>query len=304
MKNIILKNGCKEFSLKDEKIIAMNNVNLQFDTGKMYVIMGHSGSGKSTMIQILGLLDNLTSGELYINGQEVSKYSENEKADLRMKEIGFVFQSFYLNPKLTAIENVMLPMYINKNIDKKERKEKAMELLRKFGLENRINHYPKELSGGEQQRIAIARALILKPKLIIADEPVSAVDASIQAQIINLLNDLKKEFNLTILFISHDLSVIKYLSDKVAVMYLGEILEQGLTSEIYDNPTHPYTKALLNAVPKFGKSSTELLQGDLPLELPEGCKFFSRCKFSNDECVLKCPKFIELSDTHKVRCIN
>ena len=224
MKNIIFKNGCKEFSLKDEKIIAMDNVNLQFDTGKMYVIMGHSGSGKSTMIQILGLLDNLTSGELYINGQEVSKYSENEKADLRMKEIGFVFQSFYLNPKLTAIENVMLPMYINKNIDKKERKEKAMELLRKFGLENRINHYPKELSGGEQQRIAIARALANNPTFILADEPTGNLDVKNEKIVYETLKSLASSGK-AVIVVSHNENIKEY-ADKILYMESGELRDE------------------------------------------------------------------------------
>ena len=224
MKNIILKNCCKEFSLKDEKIIAMDNVNLQFDTGKMYVIMGHSGSGKSTMIQILGLLDNLTSGELYINGQEVSKYSENEKADLRMKEIGFVFQSFYLNPKLTAIENVMLPMYINKNIDKKERKEKAMELLKKFGLENRINHYPKELSGGEQQRIAIARALANNPTFILADEPTGNLDVKNEKIVYETLKSLASSGK-AVIVVSHNENIKEY-ADKILYMESGELRDE------------------------------------------------------------------------------
>ena len=224
MKNIILKKGWKELSLKDEKIIAMDNVNLQFDTGKMYVIMGHSGSGKSTMIQILGLLDNLTSGELYINGQEVSKYSENEKADLRMKEIGFVFQSFYLNPKLTAIENVMLPMYINKNIDKKERKEKAMELLRKFGLENRINHYPKELSGGEQQRIAIARALANNPTFILADEPTGNLDVKNEKIVYETLKSLASSGK-AVIVVSHNENIKEY-ADKILYMESGELRDE------------------------------------------------------------------------------
>ena len=193
-KNIILKNGLKEFNLKDEKIIAIDNVNLKIETGKMYVIMGHSWSGKSTLIQILGLLDNLSDGELYINGQEVSNYSENEKAELRMKEIGFVFQSFYLNPKLTAIENVMLPMYINKDILSKDRRKNALKLLTKFGLEKRVNHYPKELSGGEQQRIAIARALANNPSFILADEPTGNLDVKNEEIVYNTLYDNSKSW--------------------------------------------------------------------------------------------------------------
>jgi ABC-type lipoprotein export system ATPase subunit len=220
-KSIILKNGFKEFSLKDEKIIAMDNVNLEINTGKMYVIMGHSGSGKSTLIQILGLLDNLTNGKLYINGQEVSKLSENQKADIRREEIGFVFQSFYLNPKLTAIENVMLPMYINKDIDKKDRRKIALKLLKDFGLENRINHYPKELSGGEQQRIAIARALANNPNFILADEPTGNLDVKNEEIVYKTLKELANNGK-AVVVVSHNEN-IKMYADEVLYMDSGKL---------------------------------------------------------------------------------
>ena len=222
-KSIILKNGIKEFSLKDEKITAMDNVNLKIDIGRLYVIMGHSGSGKSTLIQILGLLDNLTSGELYIDGQDVSNISEDEKADIRQKKIGFVFQSFYLNPKLTAIENVMLPMYINKDIESSNRRRKALKLLTNFGLENRINHYPKELSGGEQQRIAIARALANVPSFILADEPTGNLDVNNEEIVYNTLRELANSGK-AVLVVSHNESIKKY-ADKVLYMNLGKLSE-------------------------------------------------------------------------------
>lgn len=222
-KSIVLKNGIKEFSLKDEKIIAMDNVNLEINTGKLYVIMGHSGSGKSTLIQILGLLDNLTHGQLYINGQDVSNISEDEKADIRQKEIGFVFQSFYLNPKLTAIENVILPMYINKDIESSNRRRKALKLLTNFGLENRINHYPKELSGGEQQRIAIARALANDPSFILADEPTGNLDVKNEEIVYNTLRELANSGK-AVLVVSHNESIKKY-ADKVLYMNLGKLSE-------------------------------------------------------------------------------
>lgn len=222
-KSIILKNGIKEFSLKDEKITAMDNVNLKIDMGKLYVIMGHSGSGKSTLIQILGLLDNLTSGELYIDGQDVSNISEDEKADIRQKKIGFVFQSFYLNPKLTAIENVMLPMYINKDIESSNRRRKALKLLTNFGLENRINHYPKELSGGEQQRIAIARALANDPDFILADEPTGNLDVKNEEIVYNTLRDLANNGK-AVVVVSHNENIKKY-ADKVFYMNSGKLSE-------------------------------------------------------------------------------
>ena len=222
-KSIILKNGVKEFSLKDEKIIALNDVSVEFKTGKLYVIMGHSGSGKSTLIQILGLLDDLSSGNLYFNGQDVSNISEDEKADIRKKEIGFVFQSFYLNPKLTAIENVMLPMYINKEIERNNRRRRALKLLTNFGLENRVNHYPKELSGGEQQRIAIARALANDPSFILADEPTGNLDVNNEEIVYNTLRELANSGK-AVLVVSHNESIKKY-ADKVLYMNLGKLSE-------------------------------------------------------------------------------
>ena len=222
-KSIILKNGLKEFSLRNEKITAMDNVNLEIKTGKLYVIMGHSGSGKSTLIQILGLLDDLSSGNLYFNGQDVSNISEDEEADIRQKEIGFVFQSFYLNPKLTAIENVMLPMYINKDIESSNRRRKALKLLTNFGLENRINHYPKELSGGEQQRIAIARALANDPSFILADEPTGNLDVKNEEIVYNTLRELANSGK-AVVVVSHNESIKKY-ADKVLYMDLGKLSE-------------------------------------------------------------------------------
>ena len=220
-KSIILKNGYKEFVLKNEKIIAMDNVNLEFKTGKFYVIMGHSGSGKSTLIQILGLLDNLTKGELFINGKDVSNLTENEKADIRMQEIGFVFQSFYLNPRLNALENVMLPMYINSKIEKKERKEKATKLLSSFGLENRKKHYPKELSGGEQQRIAIARALANDPNFILADEPTGNLDIKNEKIVFDTLRNLADNGK-SVIVVSHNENIKNY-ADEVIYIENGKV---------------------------------------------------------------------------------
>lgn len=222
-KSIILKNGVKEFSLKDEKIIALNDVSVEFKTGKLYVIMGHSGSGKSTLIQILGLLDDLSSGNLYFNGQDVSNISEDEKADIRKKEIGFVFQSFYLNPKLTAIENVMLPMYINKEIERNNRRRKALKLLTNFGLENRVNHYPKELSGGEQQRIAIARSLANDPSFILADEPTGNLDVENEKIVYDTLRNLA-DSGKSVIVVSHNENIKEY-ADKILYMNLGKMSE-------------------------------------------------------------------------------
>ena len=222
-KSIILKNGVKEFSLKEEKIIALNDVSVEFKTGKLYVIMGHSGSGKSTLIQILGLLDDLSSGNLYFNGQDVSNISEDEKADIRKNEIGFVFQSFYLNPQLTAIENVMLPMYINKEIERNNRRRRALKLLTNFGLENRVNHYPKELSGGEQQRIAIARALANDPSFILADEPTGNLDVENEKIVYETLRNLA-DSGKSVIVVSHNENIKDY-ADKILYMNLGKLSE-------------------------------------------------------------------------------
>lgn len=220
-KSIVLKKGIKEFNLKNEKIIAIDNVDLKIETGKLYVIMGHSGSGKSTLIQILGLLENLTDGQLYINGQEVLNYSENDKANIRRDEIGFVFQSFYLNPRLTAIENVMLPMYINPFIKNEERREKALILLARFGMENRINHYPKELSGGEQQRIAIARALANDPSFILADEPTGNLDTKNEEIVYEALKELANSGK-GVVVVSHNENIKRY-ADEVLIMENGKL---------------------------------------------------------------------------------
>jgi oligopeptide/dipeptide ABC transporter ATP-binding protein len=283
---------------------AVNGVSLDLTEGEIYAIAGESGCGKSTLAKAIMHLTPIKSGEIVYMGENISKYNSAQLKEYR-KNVQMVFQNPYssLNPKMTIRQTLSEPLEINTKLSKEEINKKVCDIVKKVGLdEHQLELYPHEFSGGQRQRIAIARALILEPKIIIADEPVSALDASIQAQILNLLNDLKREFNLTLLFISHDLSVIRFLADKVGIMYLGELVEYGLKDEIFSSPTHPYTKALLNAVPKFGKTTEEILKGDLPIELPVGCKFSSRCKFSKGECELVCPEFVSVSDTHKVRC--
>jgi oligopeptide/dipeptide ABC transporter ATP-binding protein len=283
---------------------AVNGVSLDLTEGEIYAIAGESGCGKSTLAKAIMHLTPIKSGEIVYMGENISKYNSAQLKEYR-KNVQMVFQNPYssLNPKMTIRQTLSEPLEINTKLSKEEINKKVCDIVKKVGLdEHQLELYPHEFSGGQRLRIAIARALILEPKIIIADEPVSALDASIQAQILNLLNDLKREFNLTLLFISHDLSVIRFLADKVGIMYLGELVEYGLKDEIFSSPTHPYTKALLNAVPKFGKTTEEILKGDLPIELPVGCKFSSRCKFSKGECELVCPEFVSVSDTHKVRC--
>lgn len=223
-KKIILRSGNKIFKINDVQISALTDVNLTIECGKLYAIMGHSGSGKSTLIQIIGLLDDLTSGELIIDGKNVKELTENEKAKIRMKEIGFVFQSFYLNPRLKACENVELPMFINSEIKKSDRKKRAKLLLYSLGLENRVNHYPKELSGGEQQRIAIARALSNNPNFILADEPTGNLDKENEKIVFDILKKLTKE-NKAVVIVSHNEEIKKY-ADEIFYMDNGKLRRQ------------------------------------------------------------------------------
>lgn len=220
---LILDKANKFFKVSHEKIHALNNVNLSIEKGKLYAIMGHSGAGKSTLIQILGLLDSLSSGDLYVNGRNIKNLSDDEKANVRMQEIGFIFQSFYLNPKLKAIENVMLPMYINPKIKKEDRIIRAKQLLKKFGLNNRIDHYPKELSGGEQQRVAIARALANNPNFILADEPTGNLDIDNEKIVFEMLKCLSRE-DKAVLVVTHNELITKYV-DKILYMNNGTIRE-------------------------------------------------------------------------------
>ena len=211
-----LDNVCKEYKLGKETIKALKNVSVTFENNKFYAIMGRSGSGKSTLVHIIGLLDNPTSGTVYINGKDTSNLKEDEIQEIIGQNIGFVFQKFYLNNNLTALENVMLPSLINKNMSFDEKKKKAMQLLKLVGLENRVNHKPKELSGGEAQRVAIARSLINSPKIIIADEPTGNLDKESELVIFNLLKKISEQGK-TVIVVSHN-EIIKEYADKVYIL--------------------------------------------------------------------------------------
>ena len=277
-------NSRKGVSGREEKVNALNGVDLDIRRGEILAIAGESGCGKSTLAKTLINLVKPQRGIIKFEGQDLAGISSEAMKAFRQK-VQMVFQNPYasLNPKMKIYEILEEPLVINTSYPKDKRQEVILEKISQVGLDKDcLEKYPHEFSGGQRQRIAIARALLLDPVCIVADEPVSALDVSIQAQIINLLKDLKEKYNLTIIFISHDLRVIKYLSDRVAVMYLGEIVELAPSKELFSNPKHPYTKALLNAIPSFEKKKIAedlLLKGDLPsvTNLPKGCLFHTRC---------------------------
>lgn len=295
---------------KIQTVHAVNNVSLDIQKGEILAIAGESGCGKSTLAKAIMKLVQSDSGEILLNGENVLNLKHNKDLKKFYQKVQMIFQNPYssLNPKMKIGEILKEPLIINTNLKKEEITKIVEEKIKKVGLDkSALNLYPHEFSGGQRQRIAIARSLILNPEFIIADEPVSALDVSIQAQIINLLKQLKEDFNLTFLFISHDLSVIKYLSDRIAIMYLGEVVEIGRTEEIFKNPKHPYTKALLSSVPELNPQDEKErihLQGELPSpeNLPTGCKFHTRCPYVMEICKTSFPQIKDFSNTHNCKC--
>ena len=295
---------------KIQTVHAVNNVSLDIQKGEILAIAGESGCGKSTLAKAMMKLVQSDSGEILLNGENVLNLKHNKDLKKFYQKVQMIFQNPYssLNPKMKIGEILKEPLIINTDLKKEEITKIVEEKIEKVGLDkSALNLYPHEFSGGQRQRIAIARSLIHNPEFIIADEPVSALDVSIQAQIINLLKQLKEDFNLTFLFISHDLSVIKYLSDRIAIMYLGEVVEIGKTEEIFKNPKHPYTKALLSSVPELNPQDEKErihLQGELPSpeNLPTGCKFHTRCPYVMEICKTSTPQVKEFSDTHNCKC--
>ncbi len=293
---------------KTEIVKAVNDVSINIKEGEILALAGESGCGKSTLAKAILKLKEAKSGSIVFDGIDLGCQTKVQHKEFRQKA-QMIFQNPYssLNPKMKIGEILREPLEINCKYAKEEMDDIVRDKLKQAGLdENCLELYPHEFSGGQRQRIAIARALVLSPKFILADEPVSALDVSIQAQIINLLKELKESYNLTFLLITHDMSVIEYLADRVAIMYLGEIIEVGLTEEIFNNPKHPYTKALLSAIPKFDnlQNREELLKGDIPspTNLPSGCKFHTRCKYCMDVCKSNCPVETSFSDSHSVKC--
>ncbi|WP_294345791.1 ABC transporter ATP-binding protein [uncultured Clostridium sp.] len=288
---------------------AVDGVSFEIKRGETLGLVGESGCGKSTTGRtILNLLEK-TEGKIYFEGKDLDELSKSQLRKMRPK-MQLIFQDPYssLNPRMTVGKIIGEALLNHKMVSKNDLREKVLETMKICGLAPyQIDRYPHEFSGGQRQRIGIARALILNPDFIVADEPVSALDVSIQAQIINLLQDLKKEKNFSYLFISHDLSVVEHICDKVGVMYLGSLVELASSDEIFKNPLHPYTKALMSAIPipdPTVKRERIILTGDIPSPAnpPKGCKFHTRCPYATDKCKEENPEYREVSEGHFVAC--
>ena len=289
---------------------AVDGVSLTIDEGETVGLVGESGCGKTTFGRAILRLEEPTSGEIYFEGESILSYDKNKMQALREK-MQIIFQDPFssLNPRKTVSHIIGEPLLVHGMRSRKKRDERVLELLRVVGLrKEHMRRYPHQFSGGQRQRIGVARALALHPKLIVCDEAVSALDVSIQAQVINLLKDLQDEFGLTYLFISHDLSVVEHVSDRVAVMYLGKIVEFAPSQTLYKTPLHPYTQALLSAVPvpdpALKSNERIILKGDVPspIDPPPGCSFHPRCLFAKDICSHREPEFREIRNKHYVAC--
>lgn len=302
--------GNKKLLQKDRPVVkAVNDISFSIAEGETFGIVGESGCGKSTLGRTIIRLLKPTEGEVLYNGTDLATLSEEEMRKLR-KEIQIIFQDPYasLNPRMTVRELIQAPLDVFSDLSKEEKLAKVRNIMEKVGLrEEYMGKYPHEFSGGQRQRIVIARALILDPKFIFCDEPVSALDVSVRAQVLNLMKDLQKEFGLTYLFISHDLSVVRFLCDRIAVMYLGRIVEIADKEELYNNAKHPYTEALMSAIPVPDvdvKRTPVLLEGDIPSPYapPSGCLFHTRCRYAMECCKTEVPKMTEISEGHMVAC--
>lgn len=295
---------------KKEFVKAVDGVTFEVKKGEVFGIVGESGCGKSTLGRGVCKLENLTSGHVYLDGEDITEYNDRRMRSIR-KKVQMVFQDPYasLNPRMSVFDIIAEPLLVHHLYqDKADLEKKVLDLLHRVRLDDyHANRYPHEFSGGQRQRIGIARALAVEPSLIIADEPVSALDVSIQAQVLNLLNELKHDLDLTYIFVAHDLSVVEYISDRVGVMYLGNFVEVGEKEKIYSNPMHPYTQALLSAVPvpdPTAKRERILLEGSIPSahKPPTGCKFHTRCPKCMECCKTQAPERYEVDDGHYVYC--
>ena len=307
------------FPVKSNKLIdrehlsvkAVDGVSLKIRPGEIVGIVGESGCGKSTLGRTMIRLLEPTEGTLKFEGKDITHLDRNALRPIR-KDIQIMFQDPYasLDPRMTVGNIIAEPMdHMKTYSSQKERLARIVELMEDCGINKAfINRYPHEFSGGQRQRIGIARALSVNPKFIICDEPVSALDVSIQSQVLNLLVELRKKYNLTMMFISHDLGVVEYISDRVAIMYLGHIVELADTETVFRNPLHPYTKALLASIPQISQKQmlqNSALEGDIPspIKPPSGCTFHTRCEFATEECAKNVPHLCEVEPGHFVSCL-
>ncbi len=298
---------------KVKNVKAVDDIDFKIYRGETLGLVGESGCGKSTTGRAIIRLYDVTAGEVIFNGTDISEFSQKELLPYR-KKMQMIFQDPYasLNTRMTVSDIIGEPLDIHGIAEGDARRDRINELLKVVGLTtDHASRYPHEFSGGQRQRIGIARALAVNPEFIICDEPISALDVSIQAQVVNMLDDLQKDMGLTYLFIAHDLSMVKYISDRIAVMYLGKIVEIGEADNLYNNPEHPYTQALLSAVPIPDPDLTHelakdrvILEGDVPSPLnpPSGCRFRTRCRYAQPICSEEVPELQDIGGGHEVAC--
>lgn len=311
-----VKNLCTYFYMDSGVVKAVDGIDFSLKKGSTLGIVGESGSGKSvTSLSIMGLLMDTTGkvadGEILFNGQDLIKLSDEERREIRGNKIAMIFQEpmTSLNPSLTIGEQIIEVIMLHQGLNRSQAKEKTIEILKATGLprvENMIDEYPFQLSGGQRQRVMIAMALVCRPEILIADEPTTALDVTIQAQILDLMQNLKEEYGTSIIFITHNLGVVAEICDDVVVMYCGRAIETGDVISIFKNPRHPYTKGLLESIPKLGVHVDELdcIPGNVPNPkyMPEGCKFAPRCKYATEKCSKEEPPLFDLGDGCKSRC--
>jgi len=295
---------------KQEYVHAVDNVSLAIEKGDVFAIAGESGSGKTTLGKLMLKLLEPTAGEIYFMDKNLKEIKGEDLKKFR-REAQMIFQDPYasLNPRIRIGESIMMGVNVHyNNLDEKEKKKMVYDIMEKVGLtpaEEIYKRYPHELSGGQRQRAVIARALILRPKFIVADEPVAMVDVSIRAQILDLLLELKKEMDLTYVIITHDLSVAYHISNKISIMYLGKIVEMGSKESVFNDPLHPYTQALIQAIPTLkGRKERKIVGGEVPSAIrpPSGCRFHPRCPFAMEICKKVEPELIEIKPNHFVAC--
>lgn len=291
------------------QVKAVDHVSLTVNKGETLGLVGESGCGKSTLGRTILRLIPATEGQVLYNGEDILTYDKKKMWEMRRK-LQIIFQDPYssLNPRMTVYDLISAPLEVYKVGTKEERREMVEEILQEVGLDKQyLNRFPHEFSGGQRQRIGIARALILNPEFVVCDEAVSALDVSVRAQVLNLMRNMQQKKNLTYLFISHDLSVVRHISDRIAVMYLGSVAEVAEKAQLYSNPMHPYTKALLSAIPLPDvkkKRQRIILQGDVPSAYnpPSGCKFHTRCPYATDRCKQEIPVLRQMEKGHQVAC--